>query len=279
MAARAFLVLGLILAHAVMAMEITQVMPNHIMGGADYRPGAAGKPAILILHGFLQTQDFPTVHNISEGLNQLGYTTLAPTLTLGIPYREKSMACDSIHTHSLRDDEAEIQTWLKWLEAKKPGPIFLVGHSTGSMELLAYLDSHPDHRVKKLIAASIIVTSLEGGNRERTKLIRELKHRNSNQQDKLIHHQFSFCDSYTATGDSLLSYLEWSPARVLDTAHRIPLPVTFIMGSDDHRIPRDWVEQLRKTGKKVRLIEGAGHFLDGIHEFELIDAIEDEIHN
>lgn len=268
--------IGLALASSAAGKEVVLQMPNHLAARAEYLLGAADKPAILILHGFLQTHDFHTVHSMAEALNDSGYTVLAPTLTLGIPYREQSMACEAIHAHTLQGDEAEIGAWLAWLEARRKGAIILVGHSTGSMELLAYLSHHHDPRIAKLIGASIVEATLDGGEPVRTRLAADLRRRIKAHDNTPVTHQFSYCGRYTSTPASLLSYLQWSPERILEAAKATSIPVTFIMGSGDDRMPSGWIEQLRQTGKKVRIIEGAGHFLDGEHEFDLQDVLEEE---
>lgn len=267
---------GIALATSASGREIILEMPNHLAARAEYLAGAADKPAVLILHGFLQTHDFHTVHSMAEGLSDAGYTVLAPTLTLGIPYREQSMACEAIHGHSLQDDEAEIGSWLTWLEAKRHGPIILVGHSTGSMELLAYLSHHRDPRIVKLIGASIIEATLNGGEPARTRLATDLERRIKAHDGTPVTHLFSYCGRYTSTPAGLLSYLRWSPERILEAARALRVPVTFIMGGSDDRLPSGWTERLMQTGKKVRIIGGAGHFLDGEHEFELQDALTEE---
>lgn len=268
--------LVLVLVQPAFGKEVLLEMPNHLVARADFQAGGEDKPAVLLLHGFLQTQDFHTVHSMADGLRDEGYAVLVPTLTLGVPYRNQSLACEAIHTHTLEDDEAEIGAWLHWLESKQNGPVILVGHSTGSMELLAFLSQHDDPRISKLVGASIVEATLEGGERTRTELITTLKKRIRMRDTRPVDHQFSFCQHYTATPESLLSYLQWSPKRILDTARSIAIPITFIAGSDDRRIASDWIEQLKKTGHTVRVIQGAGHFLDGAHEFDVQDALVDE---
>ncbi len=271
------IVLALAVAHLACAKEVTLEMPNRLVARADYQAGLAGKPAVLVLHGFLQTQDFHTVHNMVDGLHDEGCTVLAPTLTLGVPYRNQSLVCEAIHSHSLEDDEAEIGAWLAWLEARHQGPIVLLGHSTGSVELLAYLSRHRDPRIKKLIGASVIEGKVAGGEPGRSALIADLKRRIEAKNNAPVTQPFSYCGHYTATPKGLLSYLRWSPRRIIDTARAIDLPIVFIMGGADRRLPSDWIAQLRMTGKKVRVIEGAGHFLDGRYEFDLLDVLGEEV--
>jgi pimeloyl-ACP methyl ester carboxylesterase len=265
-----------VLAQSALGKEVTLEMPNHLMARADYQAGKSDLPAVLILHGFLQTHDFHTVHSMVEEFRERGYTVLAPTLTLGVPYRSQSLACEAIHTHTLENDEAEIGAWLAWLESRQQSPVILVGHSTGSMELLAFLSRHKDPHVKKLIGASIIEATLEGGEHVRSELTASLKKRIRANDTTPVTHQFSYCGHYSATAADLLSYLSWSPKRIIEATRSIDVPVTFIMGSADDRMPSNWIAELKKTGRKIRIIEGAGHFLDGEHEFDLQDALTEE---
>jgi hypothetical protein len=94
------------------------------------------------------------------------------------------------------------------------------------------------------------------------------------EKDKhLITQQFSFCKKYRATPVSMLSYLEWTPQRIIAEAGRLQIPSTFIMGSRDDRLGPSWIDQLQKTKSKVRVIEGANHFMDGDFEFDLLDNV------
>ena len=78
---------------------------SYLEGGNDANP-------VLILHGFLQTHEFPTVNRLAVALNESGYTILAPSLTLGIHKRKKSLACEAIHTHNAASDAAEVAVWV-----------------------------------------------------------------------------------------------------------------------------------------------------------------------
>src|SRR4030066_1423496 len=140
-------------AHAVIAQ---QEMRPGITASAEYLIGERSKPAVLLLHGFLQTRDFPTVATLARGLQDAGYTVLAPTLSLNIPNRAQSLACEAVHKHSLDDDVAEIGRWVRWLKSRGHHSIVLVGHSFGSLQLLAYLSLKPDAAVKAYIGASLI---------------------------------------------------------------------------------------------------------------------------
>ena len=75
---------------------VKEPMPSGIKATAFYSEGEAGKPAILLLLGFLQTRNYLTVNSLSTSLADEGFTILAPTLTLGISNRKRSLPCDAV---------------------------------------------------------------------------------------------------------------------------------------------------------------------------------------
>jgi len=105
------------------------------------------------------------------------------------------------------------------------------------------------------------------------KLIKEIRALIKANKKSLITEQFSFCQKYRATPESMLSYLEWTPERIIAEARRLPMQTTFIMGSRDDRLGEHWIERLQQTKAKVRVIEGANHFMDGDFEFDLLDTV------
>lgn len=258
------------------AAPVELTLPNKLVAKGEYREGDANKPAVLLVHGFLQTHEFPTIHRLVEGIKDSGRSVLAPTLTLGVPHRGQSLACEAIHTHTMDEVGKEIDAWVKWLKARHKGPITLVGHSFGSVEALAYLSRRPDPAITRFIGISIVEGRLKLTERETAKLITEMRAAVKTGKPRMTTHQFSFCQKYQATPASLLSYLEWTPKRVLDAAARLPMPNLFIMGGRDDRLGNGWVDKL-KTRNRVEIIEGANHFMDGEHEFDLLDAVLKEL--
>lgn len=90
---------------------VQQLMRPGIPASAEYLAGERDKPAVLLLHGFLQTYEFSTVTTLARGLHDAGYTILSPTLSLNIPGRKQRLACEAVHKHSMDDDVAEIARW------------------------------------------------------------------------------------------------------------------------------------------------------------------------
>ncbi len=253
-------------AHAVIAQ---QEMRPAIPANADYLVGEPGKPAVLLLHGFLQTRDFSTVAILARGLHDTGYTVLAPTLSLNIPNRMQSLACEAVHKHSLDDDVAEIGRWVSWLKSQGHRSIVLVGHSFGSLQLLAYLSLKPDAAVKGYIGISLLEAQI--GTTVRSALLTQLEGRVRNKQRALVNQGLSFCRKYPSTPEGLLSYARWDQARLLVALKQSPVSVRLIMGDRDDVLGHGWLKALEHVQTPMVIVKGANHFMDGAHEFDLLE--------
>jgi dienelactone hydrolase len=261
----------------VRAEPVELTLPGKLVARGEFRPGDVDKPAVLLLHGFLQTHEFPTIQRLADNLAGEGYAVLTPSLSLGVPHRRQSLACEAIHTHGMADAMAEIDAWVRWLKRKKPRAIVLMGHSFGSAQTLAYLSGKPDPAVRALIGVSIMEGRVIDDRAARQRTLAELRARVKAGDRQPVTQPFSYCKAYRATPASLLSYLEWTPDRLLEAINRAPLPVAMIMGGRDDRLGAAWIERLGKTRAKLEVIEGADHFMDGEHEFDLLDRVLTEL--
>lgn len=253
-------------AHA--AIVQLQVRPD-IQASAEYLSGQRNKPAVLLLHGINQTRDFHTVAALARGLRDAGYPVLAPTLSLGIPNRTQSLACEAVHRHSLEDDIAELARWVGWLKSQGHRSIVLVGHSFGSLQLLVYLDGHPDPAVKGFIGASLVEAQI--GNASRPVLEAKLENLIKHHQRTLITQQLSYCKKYLSTPEAILSYVRWGQSRTLQALNRAPVSVQLIMGDADGMLGRTWIATLKNSRTPIVIVHNANHFMDGEHEFDLLD--------
>ncbi|MBW8371090.1 MAG: alpha/beta hydrolase [Thiobacillus sp.] len=253
-------------AHAVIAQ---QEMRPGIGASAEYLVGERSKPAVLLVHGFLQTREFSTVATLARGLHDSGYTVLAPTLSLNVPNRSQSLACEAVHKHSLEDDVAEIGRWVAWLKSHGHRSIVLVGHSFGSLQLLAYLSLKPDPAVKAYIGASLVEAQI--GTADRPALIGQLEARMHGKQRALVAQTLSFCRKYPSTPEGLLSYVRWDQARVLAALKQSPVGVKLIMGDADTLLGQGWLKTLQHVQVPMVIVAGANHFMDGSHEFDLLE--------
>lgn len=269
--------LPLSLSAPALAERVALALRPNLTALADFKPGQPDKPAVVILHGFLQTHESAIVYRLASGLSGEGYSVLTPTLSLGVTHRRNSLACEAIHSHTLADGVAEVGRWVEWLKKRHKGPVVLVGHSLGSLTLLAYLEQARLPPVSKAIGISIMEGRFSGKSADREALLLDLKKRLQTAQHSPIKRPFAFCASMQASPESLLSYLEWTPKRVMTLSGKHRSKIAYIMGGNDDRLGGGWLSALEKTGVAVHTIPGANHFMDGEYEFDLLDSVINEL--
>lgn len=241
--------------------------------GAEYHAGRAQQPAVFLLHGFLQTHESPTVKRLADSLASAGYTTLSPTLSLGISRRAKSLPCEAAHRHTLEQDIAEIELWMDWLARRHPGPIVFIGHSYGSLQGLIYTARKPHPALRRMVALSLIDTEQKPNDTARAQMLASAKARLAKRDTGLMNYTLGHCKQFSATPQSYLSYANWNRKQVLDLARSSRVPVNVVMGSEDGRMGKSWSQALLAAGVQVSSIDGANHFFDAEYEFDLHDLI------
>lgn len=252
---------------------IQKKLPSGLLVTAGYQQGDAGKPAVLLLHGFLQTRHFSTVESMNGELGDAGYSTLTPTLSLGVSNRKQSLQCEAIHTHTMEEDVAEIDFWVNWLVEKGHQSVVLVGHSYGSLQSLVYMNTHRHASVKKLVAVSLVDVDKAVGKKANESQIAEAKRLLENNSSLLEKYQISFCQKYVAPPAAFLSYLKWTKELIFDALGSLGHDVEVIMGGNDHRMDSDWPRQLQQVGVNILIVDGANHFFDGMFEFDLNEQV------
>lgn len=248
-------------------------LPDGKIVSASFLAGKKDKPALLVLHGFLQTRDFPTVLSIVDAASTAGYASLAPSLSLGISRRTKSLPCEAVHMHSLPGDADEVAFWVRWLEKKGYARVILVGHSYGNLQLLAYLGGNPSPAVKQLLMISLTDVERKQSARQRADVAARLRNRLARGSRALVEAEIGHCKKYVSPPASLLTYMSISRDSILGSLARSPVPAEVIMGSKDDRMGPDWVDKLVSRGLVVRVIPGASHFFDNQYEFDLQEAV------
>lgn len=253
---------------------ITLQMKPGLIASADYLQGTIDAPAILVLHGFLQTREFVTVRRLADSLHELGYTVLLPNLTLGISARQQSLSCEAIHTHSMEQDTREIARWVDWLHQQSDNGLVLIGHSTGSLQLAIFLSQHPEAPVTQSIFISLLPYGEGPASNETDADRRRAEQDLTLQPQSLQEYGLAYCKRYLTTAGDYLSYLAWDLTTTLDTLSRLRVPTTIILGGNDKRMHTDWHEQLQTIGLQVVTVAGANHFFDHEYEFDLLESIE-----
>jgi len=252
-------------------MELT--MAPDLVAEADYWPGAANMPAILILHGFLQTREFPTVRRLAESLADEGFSVLTPSLTLGLSRRRQSLACEAVHTHSLQQDVAELRAWALWLARRAGKAPVVIGHSTGGLLLAAMLDSVPKVSIEQALLISMTAFGQIPVAEEDEILRARAMNALQDGDEEVGVYSLAYCSRYATTAAAFLSYLEWDRDRLKLALLAANVPVTLILGEKDERADEAWRDSLAVGGVAVRTVAGADHFFDLAHEFELLDEV------
>lgn len=247
---------------------------DKITANAEYYPGDESKPFILILHGFLQNHNFPTVKRLAESLKESDYNVLTPSLTLGINKRKKSLACEAIHSHSLEKDIIEVEQWVKWLQKKSPKKIILIGHSTGSIYLANYLSQYPSDKIKQIIFIAMPNLNPDFRTSQSNELQKKAELLVLNNDHLLHDFKLAYCEKYPTTAKNFLSYVQLSKENIISDLSKITIPKTLILGSEDKRVDQQWSRKLTQQGVAIITIDGANHFFDYEYEFDLLDAVE-----
>ncbi len=254
--------------------QLSETLGNGLSVLADYRHGAMNKPAALVLHGFLQTHQFSTVQLIADELSDAGYAVLSPTLSLNISRRRSGLTCDAIQNHTVEQSTEEIAFWVEWLKRKGHKHVILIGHSTGSNNLLSYLEHAPDPSISTLIATAIGPIENWRHPEESRRQQVQAKALIASGNAGLRQYSLSFCrNNYAAPGTSYLSYMQWKEEWLLHALKASPVPVTVVLGKEDKWLPPDWAEQIRRTKIPTVEISEANHYFSGIAEFEFQSAI------
>lgn len=244
---------------------------------AEYLAGEKSKPAVLILHGMLQTRNYLTVQSLIAAINDAGYTILAPNLSLSISNRKKSLPCEAIHNHNMAQDIEEIDRWVKWLEKHGHDAINLVGHSYGSLQLLVYANTKRPPSVSKLIAASLIDIEKTNDQTPIKEFLAKAQQQVKNNNTQLHEYSISYCKKYVSPAADYISYAKWTKDKLIAEINKLDIPITVIIGGNDLRVEKNWIYRLKKANLNLITIEGANHFFDAAYEFDLNDNVLKEL--
>ena len=138
-------------------------------------------------------------------------------------------------------------------------PAVLIGHSAGGHVMTRYLHEHADAPVASGILVSLsYLRGIEKGSPE----------------GPIGEYSLSYCESYKTPIAAYRSYVDWGQEQMLAAIRAHTTPTTVILGSNDDRIESSWRQILAQGGVNVVNIDGANHFFDSAHEFDLLEAVE-----
>lgn len=263
----------------VSAETIEAKLPSGISVSANFHTGRPSQPAVVLLHGFLQTHHSQPMNSLASNLSSKGFSTLSPTLSLGINQRNQSMPCEAVHTHTMAQDIAELDYWVNWLGNKGYQDIVLIGFSsTGNNGIILYNAQRAHPAISKTILISPNPSIHDKA--ERQKIRNMMETQPNTYAKKPMQLSLGYCKkNFTATAGSYLSYAQYDENKILELLRNTAVPTEIIFGSADTILPANWVALVKATNTKVSIIDKANHFFDGDHEFELVEEVEAALAN
>lgn len=239
----------------------------------------------LITHGTLAHNGMEIIATLQGLLVEQGFTSLAPTLSLGLDDRHGMYDCATPHTHRHTDALDEIGVWLDWLRQQGVQRVVLVGHSRGGNQTAWFAAERPDPVVKGVLLIAPMTWSEDGARSDYQKRFKTEPGPVLTRAEDLLKAGrggewlektgFLYCTDARVQAQAFLSY--HAPEPRLDTPSllsRIEVPVLVIAGSEDDAVP-DVVAKVEPVadGARVRLevIDGADHFFRDLYADELVE--------
>jgi pimeloyl-ACP methyl ester carboxylesterase len=252
---------------------------------------ASGKPltdgAILLTHGLLAHGRMEIVDTLQRLLAARGFSSLAPTLSLGLDDRHGMFDCADVQRHTHDMAVTEIGVWIGWLKAHGARRLALAGHSSGGMETARFAATRLDGRVVALVLLAPAMWNAAQATAEYEQthgmpFAPELAYAEalvaSGSGDAILEDVgFLRCDHASVSAASFVSYYGNDP--MLDTPRllaKIVPPVLVIAAGNDQIVPGvpARIEPLA-DGHNVALvtIDGADHFFRDLYAEDAADAI------
>ncbi len=256
------------------AQQVQLAMENGMTALADYREGDPRLPAVLILHGFLQTYHFSIVQKLADELADAGYTILAPNLTLGVDSRSEPLTCSAIQNHRFEDSDAELVRWLDWLQGRGHVRVAAIGHSSGAARLVHFLTTPAGKRLAAVIAVSPTFPAAALAPEAQAAQIARARANLARDARSVDRYTLGYCqDNYVAPPAAALSWSQVTPESLASGFRQGGRRLMVIWGSADRVVPDSLRQVVAGSGVEYHTVEGANHFFSDAGEFELFDLV------
>jgi pimeloyl-ACP methyl ester carboxylesterase len=243
--------------------------------------------AVLLVHGLLASDDMEIIQNLQKLLAARGFSSLAPTLSLGIDDRHGMYDCSVPQRHTEADADGEIGAWLGWLKDHGAPHVVLAGHSNGATEVARYAAAHDDPTITALVLVAPRTwtegrAAAEYEQAHNMPLATELAYAQAlvssgNNDATLEDVGFLSCDHATVTAASFLSY--YGDDRTRDTPSVLPeidAPVLVVAAGND-QVVRDLPLRMQllvdNTHVSLVTVAGADHLFHDPYAEEAVTAI------
>ncbi|MFC1673176.1 alpha/beta hydrolase [Pseudomonadota bacterium] len=254
---------------------------------ADGKSVADG--VILFTHGTFSHNKHELVTTMQGLLAERGYSSLAPTLSLGVDMRKGPYDCAVPITHKHTDAMAEMGEWLNWLKGEGATSVAVMGHSRGGNQTAWFAAREDDPTITKVIlwaAQTWTMADTAAGFKKRHG--RDLAGAFTEAQalvdagkgDQMMKGSgLLYCPGADVTAASFADYYandeRMHTPKLLELINK---PVLVIAGTEDTVVP-DLIEAVKPMadGVKVQLavIEDSGHFFPEFYSEDAADAIDE----
>ncbi len=116
---------------------------------------------VLLVHDTLGHDRMELMASLQENLRDLGLSSLAITLSLGMDNRHGVFDCTKEQDHRHEDAIQEIATWVQWLKEKGASAITLAGHGRGANQAALYAINRLDKSVKRVVLIAPLMQTEE----------------------------------------------------------------------------------------------------------------------
>ncbi len=286
--ARLMLALGLLGPLPATAEEVSLTVNGH-KANALWEPVANPLGVVLLVHGSMAHNDMELMRDLRSALHDRGFSTLAPTLTLGQDDRHGMLSCKGTHNHGHNDAIAEIAAWVDWAHQEQGvDSLILLGHSRGGNQVAQYAVTHDTPVVAQLVLMAPMTWDQEKvaavyeqatGTALDAVLATAREKVAAGEPDAVLEDvRYLHCPEADATAASFLAYYGPDPRR--DTPALVEAftrPTLILVGAEDRVVP-DLMPRLDhlEPGSTVTfdVIEGAGHMFLDFFTQDAADLIE-----
>ncbi len=126
---------------------------------------APGKPlkdgAVLLVHDTQGHGRMELMAALQDGLRDLGVSSLAITLGLGLDKRRGMFDCGLEQDHRHEDAIDEIAAWVRWLKDKGAAAVTIAGHGRGANQAALYAINKLDKNAKRLVLIAPLMQTPE----------------------------------------------------------------------------------------------------------------------
>ncbi|MEG3617922.1 alpha/beta hydrolase [Magnetovibrio sp. PR-2] len=242
---------------------------------------------ILLTHGTLAHNKMEIIATLQTLLAERGYSSLAPTLSLGVSDRTGMFDCKTPAVHQHYDAMDEIGLWVNWLKGEGATDIVLAGHSRGGNQTAWYGARENEQVVSKIILIAPAIWTQERAaqsfQKRHTKALSDVLAQAQALVDAgkgaafMAGAGYLYCPGADITAEAFISYYETDARRhTPELMGMMSKPTLVIAGTEDTIVKGliEEVQPLADAGKVVlSVIEDADHFFLDFYAEDAADAI------